>query len=60
MMAKTSYSLRITRANGASCSPNGIHRYFFKVYALDQKLSLTSYAIMEGHILARVELIGRY
>jgi len=45
--------------------PGKPHRYIFKVYALDTKLSLDSKAkkadleaAMEGHILARGELVG--
>jgi Raf kinase inhibitor-like YbhB/YbcL family protein len=46
--------------------PNGRHRYFFKVFALDVELSeegMTKqelYAAMTDHILARGELIGTY
>ncbi len=52
---------------GGPCPPSGTHRYFFKLYALDQELVLQSGATkaqllkaMEGHILATTELIGRY
>ncbi|HEY9666606.1 MAG TPA: YbhB/YbcL family Raf kinase inhibitor-like protein [Coleofasciculaceae cyanobacterium] len=52
---------------GGPCPPSGIHRYFFKVYALDRELGLKSgatkaqlEAAMSGHILASAELIGRY
>lgn len=52
---------------GGPCPPSGTHRYFFKLYALDKKLELDSSATkedvekaMEGHILARAELIGKY
>ncbi|MCL4354427.1 YbhB/YbcL family Raf kinase inhibitor-like protein [Patescibacteria group bacterium] len=51
----------------APCPPSGIHRYFFKLYALDTLLNLTSKAdkkeaeeAMIGHILDRAELIGTY
>ena len=47
--------------------PFGTHRYFFKVYALDTNLDLNPNAskkdvekAMEGHILAKGELIGLY
>jgi Raf kinase inhibitor-like YbhB/YbcL family protein len=47
--------------------PSGTHRYFFKVYALDIVLSpeptlskAMLLKVMEGHILARGELMGRY
>jgi Raf kinase inhibitor-like YbhB/YbcL family protein len=49
------------------CPPSGTHRYFFKLYALDAMLSLTSsankkdlLAAMEGHILGNVELMGTF
>lgn len=51
---------------GGPCPPIGRHRYFFKLYALDQKLSLVKpdkaavERAMKGHILARAELIGTY
>ncbi|MDD5258454.1 MAG: YbhB/YbcL family Raf kinase inhibitor-like protein [bacterium] len=47
--------------------PRGTHRYLFKIYALDIELHLNSGAskqqllkAMEGHILARGELLGIY
>ncbi len=52
---------------GGPCPPSGIHRYFFKIYALDTRLELDSSAtkedieeVMEGHILEKAELIGLY
>jgi len=52
---------------GGPCPPSGTHRYFFKVYALDTLLSLSSNATkrdvekaMQGHVLAKGELIGLY
>jgi Raf kinase inhibitor-like YbhB/YbcL family protein len=49
------------------CPPDREHRYFFKLYALDTSLTLSKGATkkqveeaMQGHILARTELIGRY
>ncbi|MDQ6938942.1 MAG: YbhB/YbcL family Raf kinase inhibitor-like protein [Verrucomicrobiota bacterium] len=51
---------------GGPCPPSGRHRYFFRLFALDQKLNLKSGATrkdldkaMAGHILARGELMGR-
>lgn len=51
----------------APCPPFGIHRYIFNVYALDIKLDLAEGAkrqeldkAMEGHILKKGELIGKY
>ena len=52
---------------GGPCPPVGRHRYFHKLYALDTTLDLPEpptksrvEKAMEGHILARVELIGTY
>ena len=52
---------------GGPCPPVGSHRYFFKLYALDQKLELQSpsaaqlEAALEGdRVLAKTELIGTY
>jgi hypothetical protein len=52
---------------GGPCPPIGRHRYFFKLYALDQMLDglhdpdkAALLAAMEGHILAQGELIGTY
>ncbi|MQY75764.1 MAG: YbhB/YbcL family Raf kinase inhibitor-like protein [Clostridia bacterium] len=56
-----------TPGYGGPCPPSGTHRYFFKLYALDTTLDLSSSATvediqeaMEGHILDSVELIGLY
>jgi Raf kinase inhibitor-like YbhB/YbcL family protein len=47
--------------------PIGRHRYFFKLYALDRKLSLTGARTkaeveraMHGHVLAQATLMGTY
>jgi Raf kinase inhibitor-like YbhB/YbcL family protein len=51
---------------GGACPPNGTHRYFFKLYALDAVLNLTNpdkttlEKEMQGHILDKAELIGLY
>lgn len=52
---------------GGPCPPSGTHRYYFKVYALDTKLNLNPNSrkkdvekAMEGHILAKGEIVGRY
>ena len=49
------------------CPPSGTHRYFFKLYALDEMLGLSSGAdkgellqAMEGHTLAQGELMGTF
>ena len=52
---------------GGPCPPSGIHRYYFRVYALDTVLTLRAGATkaqllkaMERHILAEGQLVGRY
>ncbi len=52
---------------GGPCPPVGRHRYFHKLYALDTTLpdlgSPTKAELeraMEGHVLARTELVGTY
>ena len=52
---------------GGPAPPSGMHRYYFKVYALDMKLDLPSSSkkadllkAMEGHILAEGQLMGKY
>jgi len=52
---------------GGPCPPSGVHRYFFKVYALDTKLELLAGAdkktlleAMNGHILSESEIMGLY
>jgi len=52
---------------GGPCPPSGTHRYYFRVYALDTSPQLSSTTTkagleraMQGHILARGELMGTY
>ena len=52
---------------GGPCPPSGIHRYFFKIFALDTKLELEPGATkqellkaMQGHILSENSLTGKY
>ena len=54
-------------AYGGPCPPSGTHRYFFKVYALDNILGLPPETrrpelerSMAGHILAFGQLMGKY
>jgi Raf kinase inhibitor-like YbhB/YbcL family protein len=49
------------------CPPPGVHRYSFKVFALDRELDLRPGAkrgqvdaAMKGHVVAQGELIGQY
>jgi Raf kinase inhibitor-like YbhB/YbcL family protein len=52
---------------GGPCPPSGVHRYLFKLYALDSMLNLPAgktkkqvEAAMQGHILTRGQLVGTY
>ena len=52
---------------GGPCPPVGRHRYFHKLYALDVELPDLGAApkgevekAMEGHVLAKAELVGTY
>ncbi len=54
-------------AYGGPCPPSGIHRYFFKLYALDRRLDIAEgadkrqlLAAMKGHVLDTAELVGLY
>ncbi len=49
------------------CPPWGVHRYFFRLYALDQQTELVPgatrtavFKAIEGHILAEGHLMGKY
>lgn len=51
---------------GGPCPPSGVHRYFFKLYALDTVLELKNpdktelEEKMQSHILDEAEIIGLY
>ena len=52
---------------GGPCPPSGSHRYYFRVFAMDQQLSPSAGArrkevdsAMKGHVIAQGELMGRY
>lgn len=51
---------------GGPCPPIGRHRYFFKLYALDTSLNLSSNKkkdledAMKGHIIGQAQLMGTY
>jgi hypothetical protein len=49
------------------CPPSGVHRYYFKLYALNQTLELKAGAsklqlleAMKGHVLAETQLMGTF
>ncbi|MGE5679414.1 MAG: YbhB/YbcL family Raf kinase inhibitor-like protein [Bacillota bacterium] len=49
------------------CPPSGVHRYYFRIYALDTILKMDAGATkkevlnaMENHIIAKGELLGKY
>lgn len=52
---------------GGPCPPSGSHRYYFRLYALQQSLRIPAGAkrteveqAMEGHVMDTAELMGRY
>ncbi len=52
---------------GGPCPPGGMHRYFFRIFALDIALELEAgatrselAAAIKGHVLAQGELMGKY
>jgi Raf kinase inhibitor-like YbhB/YbcL family protein len=52
---------------GGPCPPSGVHRYFFKLYALDTALDLSPNSrkadvegAMKGHIIEESQIIGLY
>lgn len=52
---------------GGPCPPKGVHRYFHKLFVLDAVLPDLKHPTkamlekaMQGHIIARAELVGRY
>jgi Raf kinase inhibitor-like YbhB/YbcL family protein len=49
------------------CPPSGTHRYFFKLYALDTILNLSTNStkadlerVMEGHVIEQAQTVGLY
>ncbi|HEY5707638.1 MAG TPA: YbhB/YbcL family Raf kinase inhibitor-like protein [Terrimicrobiaceae bacterium] len=56
-----------TSKYGGPCPPSGVHRYYFRLYALDTALQLAAKskrkavdAAIKGHIISEVTLMGRY
>ncbi|MGB8341995.1 MAG: YbhB/YbcL family Raf kinase inhibitor-like protein [Chthoniobacterales bacterium] len=52
---------------GGPCPPSGTHRYYFRLFALDQRIDLKSGAkraaldrALKGHVLAHGELMARF
>ena len=52
---------------GGPCPPSGVHRYYFKLYALDATLRFPKpptkaqlLDAMKGHVLAEAQVMGRY
>lgn len=52
---------------GGPCPPSGTHRYFFKIYCVDETLDLPPRSdkaallkAMDGHVLAQGQLMGKY
>ena len=52
---------------GGPCPPSGTHRYYFRIFALDQSLNIKPgakrkelEATIRGHTIAQGELMGRY
>lgn len=67
MGAEEGYNTRGKSGYAGPCPPSGIHRYFFRLFALDTKLKLAAAsdklmleAAMESHIIATTELMGSY
>jgi Raf kinase inhibitor-like YbhB/YbcL family protein len=55
------------RHYGGPCHPKRVHKYVFKIYALDTLLNLNPNGtkkdlekIMEGHVISRTQLTGLY
>ncbi len=49
------------------CPPSGVHRYYFKLYALDSLLAVGAgltkeqlLTAMKGHVLAQTQLVGTF
>jgi Raf kinase inhibitor-like YbhB/YbcL family protein len=68
-IAKAQQGLNDSKKQGYTgmCPPSGTHRYYFRVYALDNKLNLgkgtnriSLEKAMDGHILGQGELVGLY
>lgn len=63
----TGTSTRGVQEYGGPCPPDGEHRYFFKLFALDAMLDIPATStkeevmnVMEGHVMEQAEMMGRY
>lgn len=52
---------------GGPCPPSGVHRYFFKLYALDTQIELSPtakidelIATIKDHIIDQAQIMGKY
>jgi hypothetical protein len=52
---------------GGPCPPSGVHRYFFRLFALDRRLTLgpdttrqSLLSALKGHVVMQTELMGTY
>ena len=52
---------------GGPCPPSGVHRYFFRLYALNARINLSAGAkrsnldqVIRGKIISQGELMGKY
>jgi Raf kinase inhibitor-like YbhB/YbcL family protein len=52
---------------GGPCPPSGVHRYYFRLFALDTSLELPAKSkrkvidtAVQGHIIDEATLMGRY
>ncbi|MCX6814024.1 MAG: YbhB/YbcL family Raf kinase inhibitor-like protein, partial [Candidatus Azambacteria bacterium] len=56
-----------SRKYGGPCPSSGKHRYFFKLFALNSELKISSFSTkkdlleaMSEHILGKAEMVGLY
>ena len=70
-LSKNTFNQGLNSANQIGytgpCPPSGQHHYYFRLYALDKKLSLANtvnkeqlVAAMKGHILGEAQIMGTF